>query len=483
MTSLFPVLLYLVLSLLVTRFWSARQSRRTDEDSGLYTDKAKRFFIGGAFLSGPLLALTLVATYTSASSFIGGSGAAYKYGLGWVWLALIQVPVALLTLGVLGSRFLAMRRHQHVTLIEWLDARFQNPYLSTFAMVSLVVGFIAMISVQFIGGARLLSGVTGISYELGLAIFVCTVLAYTLTGGFRAVVLTDALQGIVMLLGLFILLLVILSQPQLPEKMQLLAQQTPALFSPHSIDDFLSWPMMLSFWLLICFGTMGLPHTVVRLLAVKDKASLKTGIIWGTIICFFMTLIPHLCGVLGRALFPDLSVPDNIMPTLMSGLLPPLIAGTLLAAPIAAVMSSVDSMLLQSATSIVRDGMVKVMPNLSATKQVWLTRLVMLLITLSACYWALSPPDMIVWINLAAFGALQAVFLWPIIAGLYWPSITGSSALAAMVSGMLSYLLLQTQTPLLYQIHPIVPALLCSLIFMLTVQQLTCYFARRHSVA
>ncbi|PKG74186.1 sodium/panthothenate symporter [Shewanella sp. GutCb] len=483
MTSLLPVLLYLVMSLLVTRFWSARQSRRTDEDSGLYTDKAKRFFIGGAFLSGPLLALTLVATYTSASSFIGGSGAAYKYGLGWVWLALIQVPVALLTLGVLGSRFLAMRRHQHVTLIEWLDERFQNPYLSTFAMVSLVVGFIAMISVQFIGGARLLSGVTGISYELGLVIFVCTVLAYTLTGGFRAVVLTDALQGIVMLLGLFILLLVILSQPQLPEKMQLLTQQTPALFSPHSIDDFLSWPMMLSFWLLICFGTMGLPHTVVRLLAVKDKASLKTGIIWGTIICFFMTLIPHLCGVLGRALFPDLSVPDNIMPTLMSGLLPPLIAGTLLAAPIAAVMSSVDSMLLQSATSIVRDGMVKVMPNLSAAKQVWLTRFVMLLITLSACYWALSPPDMIVWINLAAFGALQAVFLWPIVAGLYWPSITGNSALAAMVSGMLSYLLLQNQTPLPYQIHPIVPALLCSLIFMLMVQQLTCYFARKQSVA
>ncbi len=98
MTNLIPLLIYLVLSLVITRWWSGRQA-----DVGqLHQDKAKRFFIGGSFLNGPMLALTLVATYTSASSFIGGPGAAYQMGLGWVWLALIQVPVAILTLGVLG---------------------------------------------------------------------------------------------------------------------------------------------------------------------------------------------------------------------------------------------------------------------------------------------------------------------------------------------------------------------------------------------
>lgn len=462
MTSLFPVLIYLVLSLVVTRVWSARQANQSQQ---FCDDKAKRFFIGGAFLSGPLLALTLVATYTSAGSFIGGPGAAYKFGLGWVWLAVIQVPVVILTLGVLGPKFLAQKK-QHSTIIEWLDERYNNNGLSTIAMLSLVVGFIAMISVQFIGGARLLSGVTGISYELGLGVFVLTVLAYTLTGGFRAVVLTDALQGMVMLLGLIILLLVILNQPELGSQLAIESAKSPQLLSPHGVDNFLGWPMMLSFWVLICFGTMGLPHTIVRLLAVKDPQSLKRGMLWGTIICFLMTLIPHLCGFLGRALFPELTVPDQIMPTLIAQLMNPFWAGILLAAPIAAVMSSVDSMLLQSAVSIVRDGVVKTKPTMSATSQVRLTQLVMVLITALACFWAVKPPDMIVWINLAAFGALQAVFLWPIIAGLFWPSVSGQTALIAMGSGMLSYLGLQLHSPLTMNIHPIVPALFFSLLML-----------------
>ncbi len=464
MINLLPVLGYLLLSLVITRWWSHRQNQSSGE---LYSDKAKRFFIGGAFLNGPLLALTLVATYTSASSFIGGPGAAYKMGLGWVWLALIQVPVAILTLGVLGPKFMRQRASQHATLIEWLDSRYHSPWLSRIAVLSLVTGFIAMIAVQFIGGARLFAGVSGISYELGLGLFVATVLAYTLTGGFRAVVMTDALQGMVMLAGLLLLLVVILLQAPLPELMQRVSEHSPAMLSPHGLNDALGWPMMLSFWVLICFGTMGLPHTLVRLLAVKDRPSLRRGMVWGTVICFLMTLLPHLCGVLGRALYPELSVPDDIMPTLIAGLFHPFWAGVLLAAPIAAVMSSVDSMLLQSAVSLIRDGALKRYPSLSSTVQVRLTRIAIALITLVATYWALSPPKMIVWINLAAFGALQAVFLWPIIAGVFWPSINGTSALLAMFSGLGCYLLLQWSAPFMWHIHPIVPALAVSLVAML----------------
>lgn len=466
MTNLIPILIYLIASLVVTRWWSARQVKQAGQ---LYQDKAKRFFIGGRFLNGPLLALTLVATYTSASSFIGGPGAAYKIGLGWVWLALIQVPVAMLTLGVLGPKLLAQRKAEHATLIEWLDARYQNNGLTKLALVSLVMGFIAMISVQFIGGARLFSGVSGISYELGLGLFVITVLAYTLTGGFRAVVITDALQGILMIVGVLVIFITLLSQGGLTALMGDVASQSPTLLSPQGNAGQLGWPMMLSFWVLICFGTLGLPHTVVRLLAVKDTNALKRGMIWGTIISFLMTLIPHLTGVLGRALYPDLSVPDEIMPKLITGLFDPFWAGVLLAAPIAAVMSSVDSMLLQSAVSLVRDGAVRCYPTIPANKQVWLTRVAMLIITLIATYCAIEPPKMIVWLNLAAFGALQAVFLWPILAGLYWPQITGNAALAAMVSGLVSYLALLWFKPALFGIHPIVPALLLSALGMLIV--------------
>lgn len=453
---------------MITRWWSSRQEKQA---GALYQDKAKRFFIGGRFLNGPLLALTLVATYTSASSFIGGPGAAYKIGLGWVWLALIQVPVAMLTLGVLGPKLLAQRKAEHATLIEWLDARYKNSWLTQLALVSLVVGFIAMISVQFIGGARLFSGVSGISYELGLGLFVITVLAYTLTGGFRAVVITDALQGILMIAGVLVIFFTLLSQGGLTALMADVSAQSPTLLSPEGNNGQLGWPMMLSFWMLICFGTLGLPHTVVRLLAVKDTNALKRGMIWGTIISFLMTLIPHLIGVLGRALYPDLSVPDEIMPTLITGLFTPFWAGVLLAAPIAAEMSSVDSMLLQSAVSLVRDGAVRCYPTMAPSRQVWLTRVAMLAITLIATYCAIEPPEMIVWLNLAAFGALQAVFLWPILAGLYWQQVSGHAAFSAMVTGLVSYLLLLWIKPAMFGIHPIVPALLISLFGMLVVHR------------
>lgn len=467
MTNLLPIFAYLIISLICTRWWSMCQSQ---QQTSLYTDKAKRFFIGGRFLNGPLLALTLVATYTSASSFIGGPGAAYKIGLGWVWLALIQVPVAMLTLGVIGPKLLAQRKAEHATILEWLDARFQSPWLTRLALVSLVVGFIAMITVQFIGGARLFSGVSGISYELGLALFVITVLVYTLTGGFRAVVITDAFQGILMLIGVIALFIAILVEGGgVSAIMSEVTSQAPELASAKGNVGQLGWPMMLSFWVLICFGTMGLPHTIVRLLAVKDKHALKRGIVWGTLISFFMTLIPHLCGVFARAIYPDIAVPDQVMPTLISGLFTPFWAGMLLAAPIAAVMSSVDSMLLQSAVSLVRDGAVKRKPGLSASSQVMLTRVAMLVITALAAYFAITPPDMIVWLNLAAFGALQAVFLWPVIAGLFWPQVSGHAALSAMVTGLVSYLSFVWFKPAMFGVHPIVPALLLSGVAMLLV--------------
>ncbi len=318
-----------------------------------------------------------------------------------------------------------------------------------------------MITVQFIGGARLFAGVSGISYEIGLAIFVLTVLGYTLTGGFRAVTTTDAVQGVVMLIGVVTLLVTILAQGDFGQLMANIKQQSPNLLSPMGVEQQLGWPMMLSFWVLICFGTLGLPHTVVRLFAVKNPQALRRGIIWGTLISLVMTLVPHLCGFFGRGLYPNLDVPDNIMPTLISGLFSPWVAGLLLAAPIAAVMSSVDSMLLQSAVTMVRDAVVRVKPDLDGNRQLLLTRVAMVIICAAAAWWAVSPPKMIVWLNLAAFGALQAVFLWPIIAGLFWPKISGNMAFIAMLVGLLSYLGLQFVKPLPFNVHPIVPAWYC----------------------
>lgn len=138
------------------------------------------YFLGSRSMGGIVLAMTLTATYISASSFIGGPGAAYKYGLGWVLLAMIQLPAVWLSLGILGKKFAILaRRYNAVTLNDMLFARYQSRLLVWLASLSLLVAFVGAMTVQFIGGARLLETAAGIPYETGLLIFGISIALYT----------------------------------------------------------------------------------------------------------------------------------------------------------------------------------------------------------------------------------------------------------------------------------------------------------------
>lgn len=126
------------------------------------------YFVGSRSMGGFVLAMTLAATYASASSFIGGPGAAYKMGLGWVLLAMIQLPATWLTLGVLGKKFaIEARKHNALTLNDILYARFKSRAVVILASFSLLLAFFGTMVVQFVGGARLLQTVTGLPYEQG----------------------------------------------------------------------------------------------------------------------------------------------------------------------------------------------------------------------------------------------------------------------------------------------------------------------------
>ncbi|MBN0343530.1 hypothetical protein JTM70_36605, partial [Pseudomonas aeruginosa] len=101
-----------------------------------------------------------------------------------------------------------------------------------------------------------------------------------------------------------------------------------------------------SFWVLVCFGVIGLPHTAVRCISYKDSKAVHRGIIIGTIVVAILMFGMHLAGALGRAVIPDLTVPDLVIPTLMVKVLPPFAAGIFLAAPMAAIMSTINAQLL-----------------------------------------------------------------------------------------------------------------------------------------
>ena len=426
------------------------------------------YFIGNRSMGGFVLAMTLTATYISASSFIGGPGAAYKYGLGWVLLAMIQLPAVWLSLGVLGKKFAILaRRYNAVTLNDMLYARYQSRLLVWLASISLLVAFVGAMTVQFIGGARLLETAAGIPYDTGLLIFGISIALYTSFGGFRASVLNDALQGLVMLIGTILLLVAVIhAAGGLHKAVETLQHIDPALVSPQGGDQILDVPFMASFWILVCFGVIGLPHTAVRCISYRDSKAVHRGIILGTIVVAILMFGMHLAGALGRAVLPDLKIPDQVIPTLMTTVLPPFAAGIFLAAPMAAIMSTINAQLLQSSATIVKDLYLNLWPAelKNERKLARISSLSTLILGLLLLLAAWRPPEMIIWLNLLAFGGLEAVFLWPLVLGLYWERANAHGALSAMIVGAVCYTVLASFDIKIAGLHPIVPSLTLNLL-------------------
>ena len=431
-------------------------------------DFLTEYYVGNRSMTGFVLAMTTAATYASASSFVGGPGAAYKFGLGWVLLAMIQVPVVWLALGTLGKKFAMLSRETNaLTINDVLFYRYKNKYLVWIACFALLIAFFAAMTVQFIGGARLLETTIGLTYTQALLIFAITVGLYTFIGGFRAVVLTDTIQGTVMILGTVILLFgVIYAAGGVENAINTLNAIDPALVSPYGPNEMLSFSFMASFWVLVCFGVIGLPHTAVRCMSYKDSKALHRGMIIGTIVLSIVMFGMHLAGALGRAVIPDLTIPDQVIPALMVKVLPPIIAGIFLAAPMSAIMSTIDAQLIQSSSIFVKDLYLSAKPE-AAKDQKKISRFsTVLTLTLSALLVlaALNPPDMIIWLNLFAFGGLEAAFLWVIILGLYWDKANAYGGIASMITGLGVYIGFTTAAIKPFGLHAIVPSLALGLI-------------------
>lgn len=465
-STLLPIVLYLALSFVVA-LWAGKLSRKHENASGFLEE----YFLGSRSMGGFVLAMTVVASYTSASSFIGGPGVAYTVGLSWVLLAMIQMPTVFLTIGVLGKRFaMEARAMNAVTITDYLRVRYGSDAVAILCSLALLVFFVAAMTAQFIGGARLFQAITGYPYEVGLALFGITVIAYTALGGFRAVVLTDAMQGIVMTVASVVVLLAVIQAGGGMEACMLrLKAIDPGLITPTGPKDAVPQPMILSFWVLVGLGVLGLPQTSQRCMGYKDSRAMHSAMIMGTVIIGFLLLSVHLAGALGRAVIPGLAVGDMAMPSLILELLPPFWAGVFIAGPLAAIMSTVDSMLLLASAAIIKDLYVQYVLKGDSSRMP-LQRIKRFSLGCTAAIGAvvfmaaLEPPDLLVWINLFAFGGLEATFLWPLLLGLYWRKANAAGALSSILVGVACFFALSVLKPSMYGIHAIVPSTLAALL-------------------
>ncbi|GLB59958.1 sodium/pantothenate symporter [Cytobacillus sp. NCCP-133] len=463
-----PLLIFLVV-IFIIGFWS---SRHIQSGNSFLQD----YFLGGRQLGGFILAMTMIATYGSASSFIGGPGVAYTQGLGWVLLAMSQVVTGYFVLMVLGKKFaISARKYNAVTLIDFLKERYNSKWVVWLSALSIIVFLFSAMAAQWVGGARLIESLTGLSYLSALFIFAASVLVYVVIGGFRAVAVTDAVQGAIMFIGTLILLIAIIAAGGgITTIINDLSAENPNLITPFGFDGGLTPMYVSSFWILVGVGVVGLPQVAVRAMSYKNAKAMHRAIIIGTVVVGSIMLGMHLIGVFARPILPGIELGDKVMPLIAMEVLPPWLAGIVLAAPMAAIMSTVDSLLLLVSSAIVKDVYMNyIKPDAKEGTIKKMSFSVTALLGILVFLMALSPPDLLIWLNLFSFGGLEAAFIWPVVLGLYWGRGNRYGAVASMIAGTGSYILFHTFYPNAFGMNTVVMPILFSLLTYVAVSLFT----------
>lgn len=490
---LVPIGLFFVVLLLVSYVVSYQANRATSFK--------KEYFLGSQNLGGVVLAMTLVATYGSVSSFVSGPGVAWNLGLGWVVFAAPQIITGFLILGVVGKRLTILaHRTESLTVIDLLFERFQSRLVAILMALMLIIFFLAMIVGQFIGGAQIFAGLTDIDYSLGLVIFALVTVLYS-SGGFRAVAITDAICAVLMLTGMFILGYVIVRDGGgLAHIMQSLAEvnidEATGISRnlEYNAGGALPLGLLFSAWILVGFATVGLPQSLVRCMSYKSSRELHKAMVIATIICGALMIGMTMLGVFARAVVTDLPKggTDAVIPTLIAHKMHPLVAGVTILGPLAATMSTVSSLLIASASAIIRDLFKALRPQTAAESDAGSgagagvgagasavadavkpalsyhekiiikgTTLVMGLIAITL---ALFPLDIVVWVNLFAFGGLESAFVWPVVLGLFWRKFNTCGVLTSLFAALGVYTVCSVFKLSLLSCHAIVPSLIAGLI-------------------
>jgi SSS family solute:Na+ symporter len=383
------------------------------------------FMVAGRRLSAKVLVGTLLATWIGSGSIIAGAGLAYERGLPALWFD-AGVWVALIVLYFIASR---ARRLAQYTVPDILEIRY-NKYARMLGTLVTIIAYTAIVSYQFRAGGMVLNLVTGISVDQGIIITAVFVIGYTVLAGLISVAYTDVVNGIVMVIGLFVALPFLLSNAggwtqmanNLPEThFQVLGDMSLFRALGYSL------PTML-----LLLGESGMYQ---RFFSARDENTARRSVVgWiiGTII--IETLIVVLA-VIGSALFGGIESEMVILHSVRHGL-PILIGCITLAAIVAVIVSTADSFLLVPATNIMRDIYQRfINPDLPQKKMVLYSRIVVVALGVVA-FVQVRFFERVLEMALYAY-TMYGVGITPaVLAAFLWKRATAAGGVSSIASGM-----------------------------------------------
>lgn len=437
-TTVSSLVLYYAIVLAVG-FWVARKSVSTNLEG---------YLLGGRKVGPLVTALTLQSTSMSGFMFLGAGSLAYTEGYWALWYAAGDIGGGVVNLSAIGRR---MRRLSKLTgsltPIEYLEKRYPSPVVRLFAGSLTVFMLGAYALAQFIAGGKGMASVTGMPYSLALLAAVGVILVYTLLGGYLAVAYTDAFQGVVMLIGvLWILIAAMTEVGGLSAANRAVADLDPSLLSIWGRDLGYQGQFGIALGAVLIFsvGYMGWPQVVARHMAMRRPATARLAGAYATGWNLLFVPAPYLLGILAIVIVPELSDPEMAIFQVARQLLPAAATGIVMAAIMAAIMSTADSLLLQTGSIAARDLYERFFnPNASERQMVWVSRLLVLAIGLVGYLVALVQPPSVFGIVVFATSVLGSAFLPAYVCAVWWRQANTPGALASMVAGAGTALLWQ----------------------------------------
>jgi len=441
------------------------------------TSDVSGYMLGGRSLSPSVAALSAGASDMSGWMLMGLPGAMYISGMSSLWIAIGLVIGAFLNYLIVAPRLRTYTEvaNDSITLPDFFENRFNDKsrMLRIVSSVVIIVFFTLYTSSGIVAGGKLFESSFGLNYEVGLYVTAGVVVAYTLFGGFLAVSLTDFVQGCIMFIALVLVPVVTINEVGgLAEMQTSISQINPDLldiFSGVSVIGIISsmaWGL----------GYFGQPHIIVRFMAIRHVKDMPTarriGMSW-MIVAIIGAMATGFAGIAYVAKTGlTLDDPETIFIVLSQILFSPLIAGFLLAAILAAIMSTISSQLLVTSSSLTED-LYKTFLHKDASdkQQVLVGRISVAFVALVAIYLAYDRDSSILSLVSNAWAGFGAAFGPVIIGSLYWKKMTRNGALLGMITGAATVLLWiyapinidgQSLSSLMYEIVP--GFILCSLV-------------------
>ncbi len=445
--DIFAFVLYFIAMVAIGVYFFVRSKAVTDKD----------YFLGGRAMGPWVTAMSAQASDMSAWLLMGlpGSILAFGFGQAWIGIGLAIGTAANWILVAKRLRKFSKASNDSITLPQYLSNRFatKNPTVSIICAVVFLVCFTIYVASAFVAGADVFTTlVPSLDKAVAMLIFASIVIAYTFLGGFSAVCWTDFFQGLLMLCALLLVPIVVGFWGTLDKAALNTVYQGPSGEEFHFVANFFnaSWQEILS-GLSWGLGYFGMPHIIVRFMAIEKpsmvKKSATVAIIWVILSLSGAILIAYLGRMFvyeGTDLSAELLINGQqslVFVRLAKYVFPSFIAGLLLAAIIAASMSTADSQLLVAASSFTSDIYKPIIrKNASNKETLWVGRIVVIIISVVAYFIASSEGEAaqaIMDLVSNAWGIFGAAFGPTVLLSLFWKRFTYKGAVAGIISGAL----------------------------------------------